>query len=103
MAEVSFFNRWTVQVSLLPLAGIVRKEKEQPALQVVPLDKPPTPALLRQITRWDGSSQEISRVLATVFEAVDYFDCIKDLKGQGVDPQSYIDSLDQVGACSTTA
>jgi len=90
-----------VQVSLLPPARIAHKEKEQPVLPVVPLHQPPTSTLLRRIAHWDGSSQEISRVLATTFEAVDYFDCIKGLKEQDIDPQSYIDSLDRVSSCLT--
>lgn len=65
----------------------------------------PTPALLRCIAQgMDGNSLgEITRVLATAFGAVDYLDCIRDLAGRGVDPQSYIDGLGQVSPFSIFA
>ena len=45
-----------------------------------------------------GSPQEIGQVLAVVLRAEGYPSRVEDLNGQGIDPQSYIDSLDQVGS-----
>jgi len=56
---------------------------------------------LIKVAEWDGKSQDITQVLTAAFDAKDYLDCIKDLKAQNVDPLSYIDSLDKVGAYST--
>ena len=50
-----------------------------------------------------GSPREISQVLAVVLRAEGYPSCVEDLNGQGIDPQSYINSLDQVGSFSDPA
>ena len=55
---------------------------------------------LRKIANWDGRPQNISQVLNTAFEASDYLDCIKDLRGQNIDPPSYINNLDKVSPYS---
>lgn len=72
---------------------------------VTPPDQLTTSALLYRIAQpLDGSSlQEITEVLTMALGAADYLDCIRDLRGQGIDPQSYIDSLGQVGSHSTPA
>jgi len=87
-----------VWILLLLLGRIVREENQQQMLLVAPPHQLPTSTLLRRIAHWDGSSQEISQVLTATFEAEDYLDCIKGLEGQGIDTQSYIDSLDQVSS-----
>ena len=48
------------------------------------------------VANWDGKSQDITQVLATAFEAEDYVDCIKNLQVRGIEPLSYINSLDKV-------
>jgi hypothetical protein len=54
-----------------------------------------------KVTNWDRISKDIEQVLATLFKAEDYPDCIKDLKTQNVDPLSYIDNLDKADSHST--
>lgn len=54
--------------------------------------------LLNQVVDWDGESPEIREVLITAFGADDYLDCIKDLPARGIDPVSYINSLDKARA-----
>lgn len=45
------------------------------------------------------SPQAITKTLTDVLAARDYSDCVKDLAGIGVNPQSYIDGLDKVCPC----
>jgi len=40
--------------------------------------------------------QDAQEVLTTAFSAHDYIDCIKNLTGWQIDPQAYVDGLDQV-------
>ena len=40
--------------------------------------------------------QDVQEVLTTTFSAHDYIDCIKNLTGWQIDPQAYVDGLDQV-------
>jgi len=70
----------------------------------MPDTSPPLPAatLLKQVAEWDGKSQEIRKTLAAALDAGGYQECIKDLKAQGIDPQSYIDNLNQVGSYSSS-
>lgn len=42
------------------------------------------------------SPQNAREALDAAYVADDYLDCIKDLRGLGIDPQAYIDGLDQV-------
>jgi len=42
------------------------------------------------------SPQEITRTLTDALAAKDYFTCVKSLKNVDIDPQEYIDGLDQV-------
>jgi len=42
------------------------------------------------------SSQAITRMLADAFAAKDYLTCVKSLKSVDIDPQEYIDGLEQV-------
>ena len=51
---------------------------------------------LKKVASWDGEYQDIGQVLTAAFGADDYLDCIKNLQGQGIEPLSYIDSLDKV-------
>ena len=51
---------------------------------------------LLAIVNWDGTSQDIEQALTTAFDAEDYRDCIKDLRGRNIEPLSYINSLDKV-------
>ena len=51
---------------------------------------------LMKIVNWDGTSQDINQALTAAFDAKDYRDCIKNLHSQGIEPLSYIDSLDKV-------
>ena len=37
-------------------------------------------------------------MLTAAFTATDYLDCLKNLAGCRIDPQAYIDGLDQVGS-----
>ena len=46
------------------------------------------------------SPQNITMALTKALQATDYSDCIKDLHRVGVDPQGYIDGLDEVCSCS---
>ena len=59
--------------------------------RVVPASTP-----LYEIANWDGQSQDIVQVLTTAFEAEDYPHCIKNLAAQGIEPLSYINSLNKV-------
>lgn len=53
---------------------------------------------LRRIAQNESfsSPQEAARVLGALFGASDYLYCIKGLREHGINPQSYIDSLDGV-------
>ena len=51
---------------------------------------------LNEVVNWDGKSPNINRVLATAFGAEDYLDCVRNLQARGIDPLSYINSLDRV-------
>lgn len=63
-----------------------------------------TPALLRLIAQWDGSSlPEMGQVLKSTFEALDYRDHIKNFEGLGIDPQLCINNLDRVSSRSAPA
>ena len=70
---------------------------ELPPLPLTMTSQPYSASIsLKAIADWDGSSQAIYGVLATVFEAPDYLDCIKYLSKRGIDPESYINNLDKV-------
>ena len=56
----------------------------------------PAPLWLNNILNWDGNCPDTEQMLTTAFEAKDYLECIKDLKKRGVEPKSYINSLDNV-------
>ena len=43
------------------------------------------------------SPRDAQQVLTDAFTADDYIDCIRNLTGWNIDPQAYIDNLDQVG------
>ena len=47
-----------------------------------------------KVVNWDGTSQNIERVLVTAFATEDYLDCIKDLSTPNI--ESYINNLDKV-------
>ena len=49
-----------------------------------------------KLSKWAGTSQDISQVLTAAFEADDYLECIKDLRARNIEPLSYINSLDKV-------
>ena len=49
-----------------------------------------------KLSKWAGTSQDASQVLAAAFEADDYLECIKDLRARNIEPLSYINSLDKV-------
>ena len=51
---------------------------------------------LNEIVNWDGKSPDINQVLTTAFGAKDYLDRTRNIQGQGIDPLSYINSLDRV-------
>lgn len=91
-------NNW----ELVLLTGMVDCEENQWRMALaLPTCEPSTSALLRQIARWDGSSlPEMNQMLNSTFKAQDYQDHIKDLRGQDIDPQLYINGLDQVDLCS---
>jgi hypothetical protein len=56
----------------------------------------PTPLWLSDIVNWDGNSPDIDQLLTTAFGAKDYPESIKDLKARGIEPLSYINTLDKV-------
>ena len=92
------------QTSLLPAGKIISEGNQNPTIPITPIHTLSTPALLHRIAHWNGGSPEdTSQVLTAVIGAGDYLDHIKNLKGQGIDPQSYINSLDQVGPYSVLA
>ena len=62
-----------------------------------------TPLLLDRVVNWDGRSPDIDQVLAAAFGAEDYLDCLRNLQAQGIDPLSYINSLDKVRTQSVPA
>ena len=78
----------------LPPSDIMPGEPLLPSTETSQKDSASIP--LKEIANWDGKSQDISRVLTAAFGAKDYLDCIKDLRVIGIDPQSYINSLDKV-------
>ena len=51
---------------------------------------------LRRVSQ--GVPQDPQQVLIAAFTAIDYSDCIKNLPRWQVDPQAYINDLDQVGS-----
>ena len=51
---------------------------------------------LSLISQKKVSPQDAQEVLAAAFSAHDYIDCIRNLTGWQIDPQEYIDGLDQV-------
>ena len=51
---------------------------------------------LRRISQ--GVPRDPQRVLTAAFTAIDYPDCIKNLERWRIDPQAYINGLDQVGS-----
>ena len=55
---------------------------------------------LIRVAAWDGTSQDIKQELTSAFDAMDYLDCIKNLRERNIDPVSYINSLDRVSSCS---
>jgi hypothetical protein len=55
-------------------------------------------AHLSRISKRTVSSQDARQVLTAAFTATDYLDCLKNLAGCRIDPQAYIDGLDQVGS-----
>ena len=56
----------------------------------------PAPLWLENLVNWDKNCPDTDQVLTAAFEAEDYLECIKDLKKRGVEPKSYINSLDNV-------
>ena len=56
----------------------------------------PAPIWLNEVINLDWESPDASHVLTTAFEAEDYLDCIENLRERGIDPISYINSLDKV-------
>ena len=56
-------------------------------------------AHLSRISQRNVSRQDAQQVLTAAFTADDYPACIKDLNGRNIDPQAYIDGLDQVSSC----
>ena len=57
---------------------------------------------LALISKDKVSPQDAKHVLTAAFTAEDYSDCIKDLNGCEIDPQAYMDGLDQVGSRTLT-
>ncbi|KAF9789406.1 kinase-like domain-containing protein [Thelephora terrestris] len=55
----------------------------------------PTPLWLSDVVNWDGNSPDIDQLLATAFGAKDYLESIKDLEGRGIEPPTYINTLDK--------
>jgi len=53
---------------------------------------------LSRISQSKVTPQDAQQVLAAAFTADDYIDCIRDLVGWNIDPQAYIDGLDQVSS-----
>ena len=53
-------------------------------------------AYLSLISQKEVSQKDAQEVLTTAFLAHDYIDCIKNLTGWKIDPQAYVDGLDQV-------
>ena len=51
---------------------------------------------LRGIVAWDGKHEGTDKMLTSAFEAKDYLHCVKNLQATDIDPQSYINCLDQV-------
>jgi len=51
-----------------------------------------------KIIQRDGISQDTSQALIIAFEAEDYPDFLKNLRARGIDPLSYINSLDEVSS-----
>ena len=59
-----------------------------------------TASYLRSIADGDLTApQAITRTLTNALAGNDYYDCVKDLPGIGIDPQAYIDGLDKVRPC----
>ena len=55
---------------------------------------------LIKVVAWDGTSQDIKQALTAAFDANDYLECIRDLRGRDIEPLSYINSLDKVSLYS---
>lgn len=56
-------------------------------------------AHLSLISQGKVSPQNTREALTAAFVADDYIECINNLPGLNVDPQAYIDGLDQVRSC----
>jgi len=52
---------------------------------------------LSLISQGEVSPRDAQQVLTAAFAAEDYIDCIRNLTGWNIDPQAYINGLDQVG------
>ena len=61
---------------------------------------PSASIFLKRVANWDGKTQDIYQTLAGAFEAVDYLDCVRNLRAQNIDPMLYINSLDKVSSYS---
>jgi len=55
-------------------------------------------AHLSRVSKNTVSSHEAQQVLTAAFTAPDYIGCIRNLRGCRIDPQAYIDGLDQVSS-----
>ena len=51
---------------------------------------------LNKVISWDGERSGIQRALKSAFKAEDYEDCTGDLQARGIEPLSWIESLDKV-------
>ena len=72
----------------------------QPMRTMTPAKTPRKSALhpLFRISQNTVPPRDSEQVLTDAFKADDYFDCIENLPGWKIDPQGYIDGLDQVCA-----
>ena len=85
-------------IGLAPVASDVTAVPDNPSTW----GRDQTSVHLTRIAENTASPQDAQQILTAVFTAHDYIDCIKNLPGFGIDPQAYIDGLDQVSSCLFT-
>jgi len=73
-----------------------RSSDVRPQLKSMAATSTSAAVYLRRISQ--GVPRDPQRVLTAAFTAIDYLDCIKNLPRWQIDPQAYINGLDQVGS-----
>lgn len=93
--KVSYSHLLSMEVQASPPLSERRilQAVQQSGVPALPTHQPAAAsAPLMKIANWDGKSR-IDQALIAAFEAMDYLDCIKNLRARQIEPQLYINSL----------